>query len=111
AAGVIAVTHDRVDLAGIAKECTEAADPSARMAGLTLELESSGPAWVLGDRGRLAQAFDNLLSNAIKYTETGGVVVRVGVRDGLSFLEVEDTGVGLTPQEQRQIFDRFYRTE
>ncbi|GAB3812005.1 sensor histidine kinase [Tessaracoccus terricola] len=111
AAGVVSVVHERVDLSAIAKECAEAAHPLATLNGLTLRFESDGPAWVVGDRGRLAQAFDNLVSNAVKYTVTGGAVVRAGVRDGRSFMEVEDTGPGLTPKEQRQIFDRFYRTE
>lgn len=111
AAGVVSVAHERVDLSAIAKECAEAAHPLATLAGLTLEFETTGAAWVLGDRGRLAQAFDNLVSNAVKYTVDGGVVVRAGVRDGRSYMEVEDTGPGLTPKEQRQIFDRFYRTE
>lgn len=111
AAGVVTVAHEPVDLVAVARECAEAALPQAQVAGLSLTLEMAGTAWVLGDRGRLAQAFDNLVANAVKYTMTGGVVVRAGVRENSAFMEVEDTGPGLTAKEQSLIFDRFYRTE
>jgi signal transduction histidine kinase len=79
------------------------------------------------DARRFNQILWNLLSNAIKYTPRGGKIafearevgveaVPEGLRDGLkpvryALIEVRDTGVGIAPEEQELIFDRFYRTE
>jgi two-component system sensor histidine kinase BaeS len=62
------------------------------------------------DPDRLAQALGNLLSNAIKYTSPGGTVsVGAGVKDGAVWIRVSDTGLGIPPEEQAQIFTPFYR--
>jgi signal transduction histidine kinase len=76
-----------------------------------IELTSSAqPARLEGDALRLAQVLDNLLSNAIKYTPEGGrVVVTAWVRDGIAWLEVTDSGVGISAADRQQIFERFYR--
>ncbi len=62
--------------------------------------------------GLLYRAISNLLSNAIKYTPNGG---RITVRwtqsvDTVSF-EVEDTGVGIPPEDLQRVFERFYRAD
>ncbi|MCC2593730.1 PAS domain-containing sensor histidine kinase [Tessaracoccus sp. OS52] len=111
ASGRVPLVLERVDLTAIVRECAEAAVPSANSAGLTLGVDAEACVHVSGDRVKLTQVLDNLVSNAVKYTAVGGVLVRVGVRGGLAFMEVEDTGPGLTEAEQRQLFDRFYRTE
>jgi two-component system sensor histidine kinase BaeS len=65
---------------------------------------------LLVDSDRLAQALGNLLSNAIKYTHPGGVVtVRAGTADGAAWLRVEDTGPGMSYEEQLGIFEPFQR--
>ncbi|HEY3318570.1 MAG TPA: ATP-binding protein [Coriobacteriia bacterium] len=58
-----------------------------------------------------AIALDNLLSNAIAYTERGGVVVRVSLRDGAVALEVSDTGIGIPPDALPRVFERFFRVD
>ncbi len=67
---------------------------------------------VLGDEERLRRVLDNLLSNAIKYSPTGGTIEVGGRADtaGVSIF-VRDEGVGINPQEQENIFDRFYRVD
>lgn len=63
------------------------------------------------DAPRLRQAVDNLLSNAVKYTPAGGTVtVRTSVQDGHAQLEVSDTGIGMSMQEQANLFTEYYRT-
>jgi signal transduction histidine kinase len=58
----------------------------------------------------LAQALGNLLSNAIKYTPSGGVVsISAGVKDAGVWIQVSDTGPGISPAEQAKIFTSFYR--
>jgi len=68
---------------------------------------------VKADRGKISQIFINLLTNAIKFNREGGrVIIRVvkGVR-GMLDVEVQDTGIGIPPEEQSRIFDRFYQVD
>ncbi len=67
---------------------------------------------VVGDRQQLSQLADNLLDNAIKYTPEGGQVkVRLYVQGSDAVLEVEDSGIGISPQYQQRVFERFYRVD
>ena len=62
------------------------------------------------DADRLAQALGNLLSNALKYTPPGGAVsINAGVKDEEVWIQVSDTGPGISPAEQAKIFTSFYR--
>jgi two-component system, OmpR family, phosphate regulon sensor histidine kinase PhoR len=67
---------------------------------------------VFGDRQLLSQLVDNLLDNAIKYTlEKGQIQVRLRVDAVDMILEVEDSGIGISPQYQQRVFERFYRVD
>ena len=60
----------------------------------------------------VAQALLNLLDNAVKYSEQAEkkeVLVRVAERDGSVVISVTDHGVGIAPEEQKKIFEKFYR--
>lgn len=64
------------------------------------------------DAARLRQVLTNLVSNAVKYTPEGGeIAVRVSERDGMAEVEVADTGIGISGEDQERIFERFYRTD
>lgn len=66
--------------------------------------------WVLGNPLRLSQVVANLVSNAVKYTPRGGrITVGLSYEDGENRLAISDTGPGIPPEEQGQIFERFYR--
>ncbi len=74
------------------------------------------PAAVRGDPGRLRQVLVNLVGNAVKFTEKGEVVIRVAVveetaSDVLVRFTVSDTGIGIPPERQRAIFDRFVQAD
>ncbi|MFP5501417.1 MAG: sensor histidine kinase, partial [Candidatus Sericytochromatia bacterium] len=87
--------------------------PPAQKKGLSLgaELPPDLPA-VQADPVRLMQVLSNLLSNAIKFTPEGGrVVVRVRCDGRECRTEVQDTGVGLAPEDAAHIFERFYQAE
>jgi len=61
------------------------------------------------DTDLLELALDNLLGNAIKYTPDGGTITIYGeTYDDTVTISVHDTGIGIDPDEQEQIFDRFY---
>lgn len=79
----------------------------ARDIDLGFELEAAP---VEGDTFLLREALSNLVHNALEYSPRGGrVTVRTGRRDGHAFLEVEDDGPGIAPQERARVLERFYR--
>ncbi|MFF5092735.1 sensor histidine kinase [Streptomyces niveus] len=67
---------------------------------------------VLGDEARLHQVTSNLVGNAIAHTPAGTPVrIGVGTRDGFAVLEFHDAGPGMTADQARRAFDRFYRAD
>jgi PAS domain S-box-containing protein len=110
-AGKLALELDELDLAEVARECVEAAQPLADDRGIELRADVAAIPSMLGDRSRLAQVLDNLVSNALKFTPSGGRVdVRVSVDGPDAVVEVADTGVGIPADEQHRLFDRFFRS-
>ena len=79
--------------------------------GLTLSLEpAEGGAVIAGDAALLRQAVANLVDNAIKYTPSGGIVrVGLSVREEHCVIHVTDTGIGIAPDDQVRLFEKFYR--
>lgn len=73
--------------------------------------EPAAAGMVLADSGRLKEVIANLLTNAIKYTPEGGkVTVRHEAIDGEVVTHVEDTGYGIPAEEQKQVFEKFFRS-
>ena len=83
--------------------------PIAMNKGLSLTVTDCTDAVVLTDKERILQIGNNLLSNAIKFTESGGVSLTTDYDDGLLKLIVEDTGTGMTEEEQQRVFGAFER--
>lgn len=81
-------------------------------AGLTLEYEAEPDVIVYADRDMLRQATANLISNAVRYTPAPGKIsVSVKSGDVMAAIAVRDTGIGLSPEERRMVFKRFWRAE
>ncbi len=100
-----------LDLAGVVSAQAEVFAPRFDEAGLHLSTRLE-PAWTMGDADRLGQVVSNLLENALRYTERNGRVdVRVQRAGRHAILEVEDTGIGIAPDDQRNVFTRFWRGE
>jgi CheY-like chemotaxis protein/anti-sigma regulatory factor (Ser/Thr protein kinase) len=79
----------------------------AKKIHLSLEASAVHSMWVKGDRQRLVQVLNNLLDNAIKFTAKGTIVVRVQAVGGGVLFEVQDSGIGIAPDRQKQIFNGF----
>jgi two-component system sensor histidine kinase/response regulator len=110
-AGRLSLEIGAVDLGAVAAESVETARPLAEEKSVTLTLATGPLALIAGDRGRIAQLFDNLISNGVKFTPSDGRVdVRVKSQRGNAVIEVRDTGMGIPPEEQEHLFERFFRT-
>ncbi|HSF75675.1 MAG TPA: ATP-binding protein, partial [Microcoleus sp.] len=94
-------------LEGLAEICKIRAEQK----GISLIYEpiTQLPIAVQGDEKRLRQVLINLLGNAIKFTEKGGVAFKVGYQDGKIRFQVEDTGVGMAPEQLQDIFLPFHQ--
>ena len=112
-AGVVQVSKQNRSLNELLEEARNVVYPSAQRKDISLELElSSMYMGVLVDRDMFLQAVINLLSNAIKYTPDGGrVTLRSRTYDSRVQVEVEDTGVGISEEDCRNIFEKFYRVK
>ena len=98
----------RVDLAAVAAEAV--ADARTIDATRSIELSAPTEVPVSGDDARLEQMVHNLLGNALAHTPRGTPVeVGVAVRGEQAVLEVRDRGPGMSPDQARHAFDRFYR--
>ena len=83
--------------------------PIAMNKGLALTVINQTDTVVLTDKERILQIGNNLLSNAIKFTENGGVSLTTDYDNGVLKLIVEDTGTGMTEEEQQRVFGAFER--
>ena len=83
--------------------------PIAMNKGLALTVKNRTDAVVLTDKERILQIGNNLLSNAIKFTENGSVFMTMDYNNDTLTLIVEDTGTGMTEEEQQRVFGAFER--
>jgi signal transduction histidine kinase/DNA-binding response OmpR family regulator len=94
----------------------QAANARKKNLELVLDIDPATPALVRGDPVRIRQILLNLIGNAIKFTEFGMVTIRVAPAhsptEGWSLrFEVEDTGIGISPEAQRNLFKRFVQAD
>jgi signal transduction histidine kinase len=109
-AGTMRLRIEPVDLTGVVGDAADLYSDVAEQKGVTLTANLSEPVHVAGDRNRLAQAIANLLDNAVKYTPAGGqVVIAADTTDGAARVTVNDTGIGISPDDLPHIWDRLYR--
>ena len=132
---LLAIVNDVLDLArierGLLELHEEDFDPSALIAGAVrvfepqaarkgLRLDVCGltalPARIRGDEGLIRQVLSNLVGNAVKFTKTGSIDVRAvaespGRGPVVLRLEVKDSGIGIAPESQAKIFDKFQQAD
>jgi len=111
-AGKLQLEAATFDLHGLVREVTDMMRLRARQKGLKLRLDQSSefPRYIRGDEARLRQILVNLLGNAVKFTDKGGITIRLGVKDNARqhlLIEIEDTGSGISVENQRYLFKPF----
>lgn len=97
--------------ASLVRECTDGMQPQAmaKHLRLTADIRVEDTMMCRSDAFRIKQVINNLVSNAIKYTDKGEVTVTVVVANARLTISVEDTGCGMTPEEQQRVFLAFTR--
>jgi PAS domain S-box-containing protein len=110
-AGGLKLNFGYVSLPPLAEKVVEKLRPQADKHTFSLDFPPDFPA-VPGDSERLQEVLANLVGNAIKYSPQGGLIRVSGLAEaGQVVVTVSDEGVGVPPEEQERIFERFYRAE
>jgi signal transduction histidine kinase len=112
-AGMEALRFEPVDGNRLSLQVGEKWKTAVRLAFLDFTVETAEePVWVIADVNGLQRLLTILLDNAVRYTQPGGsVYLRVGRQDDRVLFTVQDTGIGIAPEHQPRVFDRFYRVD
>ena len=88
-------------------------DEQAKKKGIQLSshIQSDVPEQIIGDKNRISQVLFNLVGNAIKFTNDGSVSVDVSRTENKLYLKIRDTGIGISPEAQRQLFKPFKQAD
>ncbi len=105
------LTKERIDLLAVAKEAARDLDAAAADKKVSLSVEGES-VFVDGIKRLLYEIVYNLGENAVKYNvKNGNVVISVAAKDKNAVLTVSDSGIGIAPEHQNRIFERFYRVD
>lgn len=117
-AGKLVFEKTDFDFFDLLQEVTNLFAHQAREKGIEMliKIDSNLPRFLTGDPVRIKQIFANLISNAIKFTSKGHVLVSVqlvSLENGMVNLDciVQDTGIGISPENQRKVFEKFTQAE
>ena len=103
--------RERIDLYALSASVIDSLGNEAKENKITVEL-CGGPAFIWGVRQLVSGMIYNLLDNAIKYNKANGSVkLSVSNEGEFSVVKVSDTGIGIPPEHQSRVFERFYRVD
>jgi signal transduction histidine kinase len=107
--GRLTLTIEEVDLSAIAVEVAGRFRDDRKRTGGPIEVATPGPVVGSWDRTRIEQIVTNLVSNAVKYGARNPIEVRIEREGARARLRVRDRGIGIEPEQQARIFERFER--
>lgn len=114
-AGIMRLGLEQLDIHQLILKIAESLEHDLLAQEHTLKVDISDPLpLILADRDRMIQVLTNLLGNAIKYTPKNGEIVVTAVHakpHQTVHVTIKDTGLGIQPDEQQQIFSKFFRSE
>lgn len=107
--GRIPLEDKPFDLGDIVKESMDLMGERAQSKGLKIELDQSSdfPRFISSDPSKIRQIIINFLSNSVKYTNEGGIKVMLNADANVLHMEVSDTGVGISPDDLKKVFEPF----
>lgn len=106
------VKTEPINLGDVAEQAVATHEALIVDSGRFIELHKKGDVWATADKDMIEQALANLISNAIRYTDPGGHIdVYVTKNDKWAEIAVKDTGIGLDPEEEKMVFERFWRAD
>jgi signal transduction histidine kinase len=105
------IRTEPTDLSAVLKDVVSTFRSMAQSKGLAFHAHVDRLPPILGDAPRLVQVFSNLISNAIKYTPAGEVGIRARLAQEGVEVVIYDSGIGLTKDEQAQLFTKFFRAK
>lgn len=107
----VSLPKERIDLLSVAKEAAGDLVETAASKKVTLSVEGES-VFVSGIKRLLYEVIYNLGENAVKYNvENGNVLISVAAKENFAVLTVSDSGIGIAPEHQSRIFERFYRVD
>jgi len=102
-----------IDIVALVRQGCELFEPVAQDKNIKLDLKiPQEPLIVLAEASRLQRVISNLLDNAVKFTPEGGcILVEVSKEGAKAIMVIQDTGIGIAPDQQKRVFEKFYRVE
>ena len=113
-ADLIKTVKNEINLNSILKSLCNQFLPKAEEKNVTLECGSElndSDAIIFSDRTKLTQILSNLISNSLKFTDNGHILLSCRLNGAFLEFSISDTGIGIAPQYQDKVFDRFYQVE
>ncbi|MFA6973503.1 MAG: HAMP domain-containing sensor histidine kinase [Parcubacteria group bacterium] len=110
--GKLMLKKERVDLNLIVQEVIKILDPLIKAKSLRIVFNGGKSAQVTGDPEKLRLVLENLISNAVKYTLSHGKIeIKADTQRGFVVCSVRDNGVGIPQNQQKLVFDKFFRSD
>ncbi len=104
--------RQQVSVPSVMAEAVDRMKFTASAKAVKIDAEVTQACFVLGDHAQLVSAVSNLIDNAIKFSEPGSSVEVVSTfRDGQVTISISDHGLGIAPEHQARVFERFYRVD
>jgi len=101
-----------VELREVTREAGALVEPVATAKGLAFTISAPDQdVTFTSDAGKVRQVLVNLLSNAIKFTEEGGIALASRAENGRVVFDVTDSGIGIAPEHQEQVFETFWQVD